>query len=297
MTQQSSLSRRTLIAVGIGLTLNSALPVRAGTKNGRTLRAPDGRKITVSEWRPSGLPKGIVLFSHGAASSPRYYEAIFSAWTQAGYRILAPLHVDSLEHPDTARFVGLASWRARLEDMRALSAHVGNRRWIAAGHSYGGLVALTLGGAKAIPPQGMSDSLADPHARAVIAFSPPAPIPALITMQGYAGLNVPALIQTGTADIVPGITDIDGWKGHLVAYDSAAPGGDRYALVLEGVDHYFGGAICRFDRPGPKQIERLADANRITSLFLKAFAEGRKRERNALDALLANDGPVRLVRK
>ncbi len=297
MSARHGLSRRAVIAGGLGLALGYALTARAKAGSGFTLHAPDGRAIAVSEWVPSGRAKGVILFSHGAASSPRFYEAIFTAWTQAGYRILAPLHVDSLEHPDTARFAGLASWKARLEDMRALSAHLGRQRRIAAGHSYGGLVALTLGGAQAIPPQGMGGALADPNVSAVIAFSPPAPIPVLMTEQGYGGVSVPAFIQTGTADIVPGMTGDDGWAGHLVPYKAAAPGGHRYALILEGVDHYFGGAICRYDRPGPKQTERLAEANRMSTLFLDAFGRGEKRARDRLDALASDALPVRLLRK
>lgn len=293
------ISRRRLINGSVVAAISLALPpvLHARSAPGLTLHTPDGRAIAVSEWWAVGRTKGIILFSHGAASSPRFYEAILSAWAAAGYHVLAPLHVDSQEHPDTARYQGLASWKARLEDMRALSAHIGKRPWIAAGHSYGGLVALTLGGATAIPPQGMTGPLSGPHVKAVIALSPPAPIPVLVTAQGYAGLAVPALIQTGTTDIVPGITDVDGWKGHLVPFDAAPAGGNRYALVLEGVDHYFGGAICRYDRPGPKQSERLADANRVTTQFLKAFGEGHKREQAKLDALLSQDGPVRLLKK
>lgn len=290
------LSRRTVIA-GIGA--GALLPYAQGALAARplVLHAPDGRAIPVSEWTPAGRERGVILFSHGAASAPRFYDAIIAAWVRAGYRVLAPLHVDSQEHPDTAKYPGLASWKARIEDMRALAGHLGNRPRIAAGHSYGGLVALTLGGAAAIPPPGIAGSLADPLVQAVIAFSPPAPVPVLVTQQGYAALAVPALIQTGTADIVPGITDADGWLGHLAPFHAAAPGGQRYALVLEGVDHYFGGAICRYDRPGPKQVERLADANRIAALFLKAHAEGSRRSRAALDALIGDALPVRLLRK
>lgn len=258
------------------------------------LHSGDGRAITISEWQPRSRPSGTILFSHGAQSAPRYYEAIIAPWQAAGYRVLAPLHVDLQEHPDTAKFAGLASWKARIEDMRALSAHVGNRPWIAAGHSYGGLVALTMGGAAAIPPQGITGPLSDANVRAVIAFSPPAPIPVLCTAEGFAVLKVPALIQTGTADDPPGP---DGWEGHLASYEAASPGGHRYGLVLEGVDHYFGGAICRYEVPGPKQLARLADANRIAALFLAGFGIGRASARRALDAAVTASLPVRLMHK
>lgn len=261
--------------------------------------ATGGLAVRISEWKPRGKAKAIVLFSHGAGSAPRFYEALFAPWLAAGFHILAPLHVDSAEHPRTKDFPGLASWKARIEDMRALSAHVGQRPWIAAGHSYGGLVALTMGGAAAVVPEGLSGPLADKNVRAVVAFSPPAPIPVLCTAQGYAKLAVPALVQTGTKDIVPGITSTDGegWRGHLVPYEAAAAGGHRYGLVLDGVDHYFGGAICRYDLPGPRQVDQLADAARISTLFVDAFGRGEKRARALLDGLVRDELPVRLMRK
>ncbi len=213
--------------------------------------------------------------------------------------MLAPLHVDSTEHPDTSRFPGLASWKARIEDMNALIAHIGDQAFVAAGHSYGGLAALTLGGAQPVPLAGMAMPLYPRLARAVIAFSPPAPIPMLITAAGYARLAVPALIETGSIDVVPGITapSGDGWKGHLVPYEVAAAGHDRYGLVLEGVDHYFGGAIGRYDRPGPKQLDRLADANRVVGVFLNAYGESNARARRALAGLVSDKYPVRLLHK
>ena len=263
-----------------------------------TLTGPGGREIRVSEWKPRGPVKALVLFSHGAASSPRFYEAIFGPWLAAGFHILAPLHVDSTEHTQTKDYPGLASWKARIEDMRTLSAHVGKRPWFAGGHSYGGLVALTMGGAEAVVPEGLSGPLRDANARVVVAFSPPAPIPLLCTAEGYGKLSVPALVQTGTKDLLPGMpTDGDGWRGHLVPYKAASPGGNRYGLVLEGVDHYFGGAICRYDLPGPKQLDRLADATRISTLFVEAHGRGEKGAARRLDALVSDALPVQLQRK
>jgi pimeloyl-ACP methyl ester carboxylesterase len=238
-----------------------------------------------------------VLFSHGAMSAPDKYAGLIGAWVNAGYDVFAPLHVDSLEHPDTARYTGFASWRARIEDMRALAHHVDAKRYVAAGHSYGGLVALTLGGASPVPPAGIVGPLRDPRVCAALAFSPPAPIPGLIAPDGYASLAVPALIQTGDRDVPPGASGPDGWKSHLLAFDSAAPGGDRYALVLEGVDHYFGGAICKFDYPGPPQSIQLAQAAAVSTLFLDTYSAGRSSARRALAARLSDRGAVQLRRR
>ena len=132
--------------------------------------------------------------------------------------------------------------------------------------------------------------------QAVIAFSPPAPVPGLITAEGYKTLAVPALIQTGDRDNPPG-TPADAWNLHLLPYEAAAPGGHRYALVLAGVDHYFGGGICKFDMPGPVQTAQLRTAAEISTVFLDAYGANQSRARKALTARLSATGTVILSTK
>jgi pimeloyl-ACP methyl ester carboxylesterase len=269
----------------------------AVTESTVLLLTPGGRKSRVSVWRGRGKSRGTILFSHGAASSPNKYPDFVAAWVGAGYDVWAPLHVDSIEHPDTARYAGIASWRARIEDMLSLAAHVDANKVIAAGHSYGALVALTIGGVAAEPPQGVEGSLRISKVQAVIAFSPPPPVPGLITAEGYKTLAVPALIQTGDRDNPPGAPAPDGWKLHLLPYEAAAPGGDRYALVLAGADHYFGGAICKFDVQGPAQTAQVRTAAEISTLFLQAYGADKASARRALQKRLNNTGPTILLAK
>lgn len=263
------------------------------------LRTPEGRAISVTEWRPAGNRLGTILFSHGAASSPAYYDRITGPWVKAGWRVLAPLHVDSLEHPETKNYPGLTTWKARVEDMRVLIGHIGDEPFVGAGHSYGGLTATMLGGAQPVMPEGLSGPLVPRLAKAVIAFSPPPTIPVLVTPEGYGKLAVPAIVQTGTLDLLPGMTPQtgDGWKAHLAAFDAAAPGGDRYGLVLEGADHYFGGAICDFKQPGPPQLRPLELANERVALFLQGYGAGIKKARSKLDALATDAFPARLIKR
>ncbi|ATW03397.1 alpha/beta hydrolase [Sphingorhabdus sp. YGSMI21] len=302
--QSLAISRRTAL-MGFATMATAAVAHKAGAGKmapeyvNFTLHAPDGREITVFDWSPVVRAVGTIAFSHGAASSPDKYRRLIEPWVAKGWRVLAPLHVDSKDHPDTANYQGLASWKARIEDMRALSAYLGTEHYIAAGHSYGGLVALTLGGSQAIAPKGVEGPLGDEKVKAVIAFSPPAPIPVLVTREGYGTLAVPALIQTGTLDIVPGITDLgaDGWKGHLAPFEAAAPGGDRYGLVLDGVDHYFGGAICDQDRPGPPQLAQLDVAVNLSTLFLQAHGLGQEAMQRELESHTSDRLPVLLMSK
>lgn len=296
-------TRRALLGlIGSGLAAIPAMRLSAGVLAKPpvvvALATATGRISMVTHWKALRT-RGTILFSHGAASAPWKYDRLILPWVAAGFDVWAPLHVDSTEHPDTKTFVGLASWRARIEDMRALSAHVGNGPWIAAGHSYGALTALTLGGASAIVPDGLSGPMTDPRVSAVVAFSPPAPIPGLITADGYATLAVPALIQTGDKDVPLAKTnsDPDSWKAHLAAYDAAATGRGRYALVLAGVNHFFGGLICWLDQPGPPQSGQLDTAANISSLFIAAYGAKSAHARHALDARLRDAGPVILRRK
>lgn len=298
-------TRRTLL--GAIATFAAALPI-SGLIAKTVVRGPQtveirtvtGRISRVSYWKALAK-RGTILFSHGALSSPAKYDAMILPWVAAGFDVWAPLHVDSTDHPDTKSFPGLTSWRARIEDMRALSRHVGGRDYIAAGHSYGGLTALVLGGAKAVVPEGVTGPLRDPKAIAVVAFSPPGHAPGLIDGAGYAALAVPALIETGTKDLPPArpgqVVDPAAWKGHLLAYDSATAGGDRYALVLDGVDHYFGGLICSPELPGPKQVAQMEQAVPLSISFLKGYGARSAADVKALNRRLGARGPVVLTRK
>jgi pimeloyl-ACP methyl ester carboxylesterase len=258
------------------------------------LLLPDQRQMTIWSWMPSRRPRATILFSHGAASAPWKYERLINHWVTAGYAVHAPLHVDSTDHPEHGRFPPAASWPARIADMRALAERHGGRRYVAAGHSYGGLMALALGGAAPTTPPGVITPLRDPSVQAVIAFSPPAPIPGFVEPSAFAALVVPALIQTGTADIPPGSSD---WRGHLAAWEAPPPGGHRYALVLDGVDHYFKGAICRPELPGPPQLAELDVAGAISIEMIESFVRHRRQARRALDARLSDSGAVQLRRR
>ncbi|PKP91170.1 MAG: alpha/beta hydrolase [Alphaproteobacteria bacterium HGW-Alphaproteobacteria-16] len=287
--------RSVIAAMAAGMLLP---PVAWSAPRSLQLRTKEGREIAVSHWRPKGRRRGVILFSHGAASAPWKYERLIQPWADRGWEVFAPLHVDSTDHPDTKSYPGMKSWAARVEDMHLLARRYGRGGYVAAGHSYGGLTALTLGGAAAAVPEGYQGQLRDPAARCVLAFSPPPPLPGLISEAGYAKLAVPALIQTGTQDMWPAAPPgPDAWRGHLVAYKAAEAGGDRYALVLEGVDHYFRGAICRPELPGPPQLPELAQAVELSLRFMDAHHRRDATARRALIAAVNDTGPVLLQRK
>lgn len=283
------IARRAVLA---GLTTLAAMPAMAAER--RSLTTADGRQVEVSVWKAQGRRKGLILFSHGALSAPGKYENLLRPWQAEGYDIAAPLHVDSTDHPDHARYGMGDSWKARLLDMRVLAdTFAGGSPYIAAGHSYGALVSLTLGGVAAERPAGFEGPMADARVKAVVAFSPPGVTPGLVTAEGFKTLARPALIQTGTLDVPPGAPD---WRVHLAAFDNA-PVGDKYGLVLNGVDHYFGHLICRPEREVAAQTEGLARGVEISKLFLGAYGLTDGAARRRLDAELGERPAGTLTRR
>lgn len=221
-----------------------------------TLEAQDARSIEVSVFGPANGCKRctLVVFSHGAFATPDRYTRLLEAWAQDGYVIVAPKHVDSEEHPQRDQYDGDAAFTARLEDFDLLvssavlrdalvdQGYQTNERVIAAGHSYGALIAQLAAGAS--PDRDMSGSsfVIERELVGAVAISPPGPIPGLIVESGWSKIAVPQLVVTGTADVLPGF--IDDWRLHLASYE-AATRAPAYALVYKGQNHYFGGAFGR----------------------------------------------------
>lgn len=196
------------------------------------LVAPDGRKIDVTVW-PAADERGVVVFSHGFNGSPAAYPRILSTWAAAGFTVVAPLHVDSLRHPDHANYDNQAAFSTRIVDLAMVrgfvrAAHSG-KPIVAAGHSFGSLMSLIEAGAVTA-----AGPLGDPDVKAVIAFSSAGDLPGLITAETYAALDTPTLMITGDEDLVEGyVTD---WHAHRSPFDRS-PAGDKMLLVIAGGDH------------------------------------------------------------
>ena len=198
----------------------------------RPLQVSPGRATTLAIWEPAQV-RGVVLFSSGHGAWPERYERLLQSWADAGFVVLAPLHVDSLRYPGREAFSLQQGFGERLADMRATSAYA-RAHWpdvpvAAAGHSLGTLISAVLGGALAeLGP------LRDPTVVAVLGYSSPGRIAGLIGPDSYASLAVPLLLVTGDEDRVPGfVTDP---ADHLYPVQTA-PAGDRRAVVLPGGGH------------------------------------------------------------
>jgi alpha-beta hydrolase superfamily lysophospholipase len=247
-----------------------------------TLKAADGRDVTVSVWAPAfRAPKRpLILFSHGANSAPGKYDRLLRSWAAQGWVVAAPLHVDSTDHPQAGKIDRTLFTPTRLADMalmadnaKAIEAAVGARvdaaAIVAAGHSYGGLIAQVLGGAE-IQAFGTGAPIVarDPRVKAIVAFSPPGPVKGLVSAEGWAKIAVPMYLQTGTKDVLPMMAPT--WEAHLVAHQSAPPG-DQFAFVGTDVDHYFGNIIGRPELQAADQSQPFAAAVASSVAFLAAI--------------------------
>lgn len=247
------------------------------------LTAPNGRDVQARAFLPAEdcSPCALIIFSHGAYAAFDRYDVLLSDWAARGYAVVAPQHVDSEDHPRHDAYSMDESRPARLADYALVSSTFAaegytldgvtfSGRQIAAGHSYGGLIAQVAGGASLA-----NSAYTKPgNARApeaVIALSPPGEIDGLVTMDGFSGIETPMLVVTGTTDRLPGF--IDDWQSHLDGYQ-AAPAALAYALVYEGMDHYFNGAFGRETTEGASAMPAVKDLNaRIATFIEDAFAD------------------------
>ena len=250
------IDRRMMIAGGVAAGLIGA---GAFAAQDTTLVLADGREVPVRRWQPPGAPRGFIPFSHGANSSGAKYDRLCSALAAAGFVVAAPTHADSPDHPGGGKIPREQGIPLRLADMRWLIAQAVAAKLpvIAAGHSYGALIAQMLGGAGGV---------ADAAVTAVIAWSPPGPFPPAITADTWQTMARPMLVETGTGDTLPVMAPT--WDVHRVSHDVAP--GPGVLFVGAGVDHYFGNIICRPERSEPAQEAQFADALAVTLGFADA---------------------------
>ena len=288
------MNARGWVVVAALLALGGLLSGCAGTRAApatleaasRLVDPAEGRAIPLRLAYPvRGRDLPVVLFSHGAFSSGDDYDPIVDAWAARGYVVISPTHRDSVSlgvkrgAGDPRHF----GWRlddmglilARLPEVLAgvpgLAERTDTTRIAATGHSFGGLVAQTLGGATYFDAaSGQELSRADPRIGAVIVFSGAGVFPPMLRPEDFARLRAPTLVTVGTEDLrqAPGLS---GYAWRKQPYDFA-PGGDHYLLTLDGADHYLGGIVGRDDLPKhPQAPQFLAAFNETSGRFLDAW--------------------------
>lgn len=260
--------------------------------------ARDGRIVPVRIRMPDGKDKApVILFSHGLGGSIDSGRAWAEAWADAGFLVV------NLQHPGSDRsIIGQGRLRdamrpeqliARVEDVHfAIDRLEGGGREGAcdlsradmsrigmSGHSYGAHTTQAIAGQRF--PFAGGDRLADRRVRAAIAFSPSPPVRES-PEAAFAGVSIPFLSITGTADSVP-ITPWVKPMDRLVPFQ-AMPAGGKYLLVLDGANHMaFNG---RGDRAygGEALTPHMEDVvDKATIAFWRWTLMGDARARRVLD--------------
>ena len=284
-------------AAGLYAPRDSAAVARAELE----LVDPTGRRVPLRVTYPeSGTRLPVVLFSHGAYSSKDDYDAILDGWAAAGYVVLAPTHPDSTKlggrrgvpPPPNATSQRLIDLKLALDTVRelptrvpALAGRVDGTRVAATGHSYGGWIAQTLGGASYFDPATNATVTTGRDARvsAVVVFAGPGRIPPVLRTEDWQTLKLPTLVTVGTQDLAQ-LPGQDGYRFRREPFDLAPPG-DKYLLVQDGADHYLGGRVGRDDLPrAPQGDAYVAEFLAVTTAFLDAYLREDRRAREFLAA-------------
>lgn len=263
------------IMFAVFLAIGCSAPLSAAPSAQVPLQVTPERSTTLVTWVPRHV-KGVVLFSTGHGSWPEKYEALASSWKAAGFAVIAPVHVDSLHYPDREKFTREASFGERIADLKAASAYAAHA-WpgkpvIAAGHSFGTLTALCLGG-------GLSNlgDFRDPSVKAVLGLSSPGLIPGLIGPDAYTTDALPIMVITGDQDTVPGL--VTDWHDHLLAVQSS-PAGSKFAVIYPGAAH---------EMIGHPEDPSFASAIATSIQFLNAYGLGDSAAQKALAASATSD--------
>lgn len=229
-----------------------------------TLKAEDGRAIPVRVITPDGCEAcPLIIFSHGANAAYDRYDALTLPLAKAGYRLAVPNHTDSEEHPERAKYTSPDWLPTRVEDYNVIASNYETNFRIAAGHSFGALIAQIAGGTEIASSSQINEALLP---NAVLAYSPPGPIPNYIEAEGWSKIKVPSLVTTGTNDIVPMMAEK--WELHLTSYESA-PANKSVALIYENMDHYLNGAYGReTDSASPARQQALTHMIEASIFFI-----------------------------
>ncbi len=251
----------------------------------------DQRELSLNVYFPSeGQNFPLLLFSHGNWSDKDSYDRLIEYWVSHGYTVLATNHLDCCGAVsgifNSLRYGQLGLIDGRLEDLNRLLNELPTlesqvpefagkgdpQRLAVTGHSFGAFSAQQFGGAGAFDPDAETYLVdLDDRVKAVVALSPPGPMFDTITSGSWEKLQTPTLVTTGTWDIQPSFWP--DWRAHLMSWETALPG-DKYALVIEGADHYLGNLICRTEREATPQHDALRMVQIASVAFLDAYLKG-----------------------
>ncbi|MEP5567557.1 MAG: hypothetical protein ABJN62_06975 [Halioglobus sp.] len=274
-------------------------PFSVVTNKTLEIETEDGATLALSLYYPGEeLQHPLLLFSHGNWSDRHSYDRIIEHWVSHGYVVIATDHSDCCSPVkgifNSLRYGQMGLINRRISELELLLANIDTlenqlpafadkadtSKVAATGHSFGAFSAQQLGGASALDPEtGEYRYQTDPRISAVVALNPPGPMFDTITADSWKGMTAPTLVTTGTWDVQKGFWE--DWKLHLMSWEKS-PDGKKYALVIDGADHYLGNLICRTERDHPPQDDALKMVQLTTTAFLDSQLKSNKQARMIL---------------
>ena len=272
---------------GYGVNVAEAvLPVAAQDKDLFVrVRYPDG---------DAAFP--LVVFSHGAMCDKAMYAPVVENWVSHGYVVIEPVHRDSrvfgqvnfslMNEIADSRIADMSEILDQLDAIESqvpgLAGRIDRDRVAAAGHSMGGATAMIASGFVARNAQGEIAHTGDQRYDAALLLSGPGPMPTTPD-ESWGEYTTPTLMTTGTKDItMTNKNKPEGWKWRLGSYE-LTPAGDKYALIIEDMDHFLGGAICGTnieDKQPDTEALKLVNASAVA--FLDAYLKNEDTARSTL---------------
>ncbi len=285
----STLIAASLISVGNAQTFyDGVIGPLSITKDGRaTLAVPvENREMSLRIVYPDqGGPYPIIVFSHGTFSSSDKYNLVVEFWAERGYVVILPNHLDAnygiipSKTEDMIRII-----HTRISDMSfildnldaiegqnpGLKGKLNRNQIIAAGHSIGTQVVLVNTGQRIRNPTNnyVTESSEDRFMAAVM-LSDPGKM-AMMPDDTWKGGSAPTFLSTGSEDyglMGDGRREAEYQNEILTLPDEST--GDKYLLLIERGDHYFGGLIHR-DVDKVPDYDGLAIFNAASLAFMDA---------------------------
>ena len=285
----STLIAASLISVGNAQTFyDGVIGPLSITKDGRaTLAVPvENREMSLRIVYPDqGGPYPIIVFSHGTFSSGDKYNLVVEFWAERGYVVILPNHLDAnygiipSKTEDMIRII-----HTRISDMSfildnldaiegqnpGLKGKLNRNQIIAAGHSIGTQVVLVNTGQRIRNPTNnyVTESSEDRFMAAVM-LSDPGKM-SMMPDDTWKGGSAPTFLSTGSEDyglMGDGRREAEYQNEILTLPDEST--GDKYLLLIERGDHYFGGLIHRDVDKAP-DYDGLAIFNAASLAFMDA---------------------------
>lgn len=263
--------------------VNVVYPVKLD-RPGRMIPLPV--RVTWPNETDSSGPYPLVVFSQGALCPKNMYAAVTDHWTSHGYVTISPLHLDSESNgfgfQDLAgkdlvgeRIADMAYILDSLDDLEkmvpGLAGKIDRNQIAAAGHSFGGQIAMAMTGLEITnAATGEPVPAEDERYDVAVVISGVGPMPS-IADGAFSRYQGPVYSSGGTKDLgATGRGPIHPWPWRMASYFDTPPG-DKYGVVLDEGDHYYGGLICRETAGGAVDHQGLSIIRGTSTAFLDAY--------------------------